>query len=70
MMAIEFTTEITGDTIEIPEAHRGQINGTVRVIVLPSESSEQPDMIANLLAHPLQIADFSPLTRDETNERG
>jgi hypothetical protein len=69
MAVIEFTTKISGDTIEIPDKLRGQINGTVRVIVLPSDSPELPDMIAHLLAHPIQIADFTPLTREEANDR-
>ena len=69
MIAIEFTAQITNSTIEIPEPHRGRLNGTVRVIILTPETTNQPDMIEQLLAQPVQIADFIPLTRDETNEQ-
>ena len=69
MIAIEFTAQVVDSTIEIPEAYRRQVNGTVRVIVLTSEKPDQPDMIEQLLTHPLQIPDFHALIRDEANER-
>jgi ERCC4-related helicase len=69
MIAIEFTAQITDNTIEIPDAHRGQINGTVRVIILTPENPAPNDMIEQLLSHPIQIEDFSALTRDEAHDR-
>jgi hypothetical protein len=69
MIAIEFTTQITDSTIEIPQAHRGRINGTVRVIILTEETTDQPDMIEHLLSNPLHVSDFNAFTRDEANER-
>jgi ureidoglycolate hydrolase len=71
MTAIEFTTQVTDDTIKIPKEHQTLIHGAVHVsvIVLASEPDDHPDMIAHLLAHPLKTQNFTPLNRDEIHER-
>jgi hypothetical protein len=69
MSRIEFTAELKENTIEIPEEYRGHIRGIVRVIILSQEHADQPDLIAQLLTNPIEIANFTPLTRDDVNER-
>jgi hypothetical protein len=70
MIAIEFESQISNGTIEIPAAHRDKIRGPVRVIVLSEQRASAPTLIDELLAHPLALSDFQPLTRNEAHERG
>jgi hypothetical protein len=65
MTAVEFQTSIKDGTIEIPSEYRDQVKGTVRVIILSTERSRQPNIIDRLLAEPLQVDHFRPLTREE-----
>ena len=65
MNAVEFQAHVRNGTIEIPIEYRNDVKGTVRVIVLSSERLAQPDIIDRLLAEPLQVDHFRPLTREE-----
>lgn len=70
MQAIEFQTTVKNGVIEIPREHRGRIAGRVRVILLVEEPSERKaDFIDHLLAHPIPVADFRPLKREEIYAR-
>jgi hypothetical protein len=65
MTAVEFQAHIKNGTIEIPVEYRDQVKGTVRVIVLSSERLPESNIIDRLLAEPVKINDFRPLTREE-----
>ena len=53
-------------TIQIPPEHREKFKNRVRVILLIEETEETDiSLIDELLANPLQIEDFRPLTRQE-----
>ena len=74
MIAIEFQTRIKNGRIEIPEEYRRRLleqggDNAVRVIILTTEPEASADLIDDLLAHPIAISDFVPLTRDELYER-
>ena len=69
MSAIEFQTEIKDGCITVPEQFRSQLNGSVRVILVTEEGKEEFDMIEFLLANPLAIEGFKPLTRSEIYEQ-
>ncbi len=69
MSAVEFDAQITDDTIKIPTAFKGELKGPVHVIVLPQAANGQAKKIDELLANPLKIDNFHPLTRDEAHER-
>jgi len=69
MLAIEFQTRVEDGKIEVPDAYRDQVEGTVRVIILVEEDHPSDDIIARLLADPIQIDDFTPLTREEIYDR-
>lgn len=67
MQAIEFQTTVKNGIIEIPREHRERIAGRVRVILLGEEPPERkPDFIDHLLAHPIPMQGFRPLTREAT----
>lgn len=67
MYAIEFQTKLKNGSIEIPEEYKDKISGTVRVIVLSQENSsiQKTDIIDRLLKHPIEMASFIPLDREE-----
>ena len=69
MNAIEFQTKVRNGSITIPEMYRSRIKGNVRVILLTEGSTESFDMIEHLLANPLNIKGFKPLTREEIYEQ-
>lgn len=69
MYAIEFQTKVKNGSIAIPEEYRNQLKGSVRVILLAEESTDNFDMIEHLLANPLNIEGFKPLTREEIYEQ-
>ncbi len=65
MRAIEFQARIENGTIRIPDEFKTKLTGPVRVIVMTEERSAAKSMIQTLLAEPLKIPDFTPLTREE-----
>ena len=70
MNAFEFQAKPKNGRIEIPAEYKDKIVGTVRVIVLSQEQKVGTDgVIDRLLAHPLELDNFAPLTREEVYER-
>lgn len=74
MNAVEFQTIVANGSIEIPPELQGQIRGSVRVIVLTEEThnknrADLNDAIARLLANPIRLAAFMPLTREQIYDR-
>jgi hypothetical protein len=69
MYAVEFQAQIKNGTIEIPEVYRDRFKERVRVILLAEEASPSGDLIDQLLQHPLKVAGFTPLSREELYER-
>jgi DNA-binding transcriptional regulator/RsmH inhibitor MraZ len=69
MFTIEFQAKIDNGAIEVPERFRDRLKGSVRVIVFGEVESSTGSMIDELLARPLQIPDFRPLTRNEIYAR-
>ncbi len=69
MYAVEFQAKVKNGTIQIPEQYRDRFKERVRVILLAEEESPHPDLIAQLLEHPVKVTGFTPLTREEMYER-
>ena len=74
MYAIEFQTKVENGHIEIPAEFKDQLTGCVRVIVLAEEQPHETgvartDLLDQLLANPIQLENFAPLTREEIYER-
>ena len=67
--AIEFKTKIKNGKIEIPKRFKNKLGNTVKVIVLSESSQKGHDILDELLNRPLEIENFSPLTRAEIYER-
>jgi hypothetical protein len=70
MYGVEFVTKIRDGIIKVPDEYRERFTGAVRVILLPEEkTSEDGDIIAELLMRPLVVSDFTPLTREDAHVR-
>ena len=69
MQAIEFQTQVKNGSIEVPEELKDKLIGPVRVIVLTEDAVRKPSAIEELLANPIKVENFKPLTRDEIYER-
>ena len=68
MYTVEFQAQVKNGTIEIPEAYRGRFKERVRVILLAEEERPTMTLIDQLLQHPVRVAGFKPLTREELYE--
>jgi len=68
MEAFEFKTKIKDGTIQVPRKYTGGTSSTVKVIILSNQRSKQPDMVEDLLTHPVRVDNFKPLSRDEIYE--
>jgi hypothetical protein len=68
--SIEFHTVIKDGAIVIPAEHVPLLFGGATVIVVPDASRvASPNLIDQLLANPLRVPGFQPLTREETHAR-
>ncbi|MFQ6016068.1 MAG: hypothetical protein ACE5NP_11580 [Anaerolineae bacterium] len=70
MYAIEFQTTVKNGIIEIPRKYLKNITNRVRVILLVEETSKTTvNFIDQLLAQPVRVEGFHPLTREEVYAR-
>ncbi len=76
MYAVEFKAKIENGVIAIPRRLKSILTDTVKVIVLKDDfgkkairETSRGDAIDRLLAAPLSIGDFKPLSRKEIYER-
>jgi hypothetical protein len=66
MYTIEFETVIEDSLVKLPAAYAQSLVGKVKVIVLKEEPLEDTStVIDELLAHPLEVPNFVPLSRAE-----
>jgi hypothetical protein len=66
MHFVEFHTEIKNGKIEIPAEHLQWLSGGATVtIILDTPRLASPNIIDQLLAKPLRVPGFQPLTREE-----
>lgn len=66
MFAIEFQATVKDGVIEIPREYLKHLARRVKVILLVEEPPRNSvNFIDHLLAHPVQIQDFRPLSREE-----
>jgi hypothetical protein len=70
MYAIEFQATIKNGIIEVPRRYLGSLTERVRVILLVEETSKTTmNFIDELLAHPVRVKGFRPLSREEVYAR-
>jgi len=70
MHAIEFQALVKNGVIEIPRKYLKNLTTRVRVILLTEESPKSTvNFIDQLLAQPVRVQGFRPLTREEIYAR-
>jgi len=70
MYAIEFQATVKDGIIEIPRKYLRNLTTRVRVILLAEESPKYTvNFIDQLLANPMRVQGFCPLTREEVHAR-
>ena len=70
MLSVAFQTDVEEGIIKIPAEYRQEFHDRVTVILLRDEPAvPEDDIIGELLAHPVEVADFRPLSRAEIYAR-
>ena len=70
MQIIEFRTKTKNGIIQIPAEFMGMVAEDVQVILIPQSGKiKQLDIIDELMANPLKVDGFKPMTRDEVHAR-
>ncbi len=70
MQTVEFQTKIKNGIIHIPARFKGKIADDVQVILISkSDQISEFDFIEYLMANPLNIKGFKPLSRDDAHAR-
>jgi len=70
MVTIEFRTRIKDGMIHVPIRYRRILKEKVRVILISEgEKSTEANLLRELLADPIKMAGFQPLSRDEAHAR-
>ena len=69
MHALEFYATVKNGIIEIPREYLKNLTNRVRVILLVEEAKSAVNFIDELLAHPVRVKGFRPLTREEVYAR-
>ncbi|MBM3179141.1 MAG: hypothetical protein FJZ86_02175 [Chloroflexi bacterium] len=70
METVQFRTKIKNGVIEVPKKYQGKFNDNVRVILVAESTKVKAiNYLVELMAHPLKIKGFRPLTRKEAHVR-
>jgi hypothetical protein len=70
MENVQFKTRIKNGIIEIPKKYQGKFKDSVRVIIVAESSkAKAANYLEELMAHPLKVKGFHPLTREEAHAR-
>ena len=70
METVQFRTKIKNGVIEVPKKYQGKFKDNVRVILVAESSmAKAANYLDELMAHPLKVKGFRPLTREEAHAR-
>lgn len=70
METVQFTAKIKDGIIEVPKKYQRKFKDNVRVIlVAESTKTKAEKYLDELMAHPLKMKGFHPLTREEAHAR-
>ncbi len=67
---MQFGTEIREGLLALPFEVKGAFEGPGHVILVKKDDGTEEDLISKLLASPVDVPGFLPLSRDEANGRG
>jgi len=70
MLSVAFQTKVADGVIKIPAEYRRDFQNRVTVILLRDEPlASEDDIINELLEHPVHMAAFRPMSREEIYTR-
>lgn len=70
METVQFKTKIKNGVIEIPKKYQGRFKDNVRVtLVAENSKTDAENYLDELMAHPLKVTGFRPLSREEAHAR-
>jgi hypothetical protein len=69
MQIIEFRAKTKNGIIQIPAEFMGMVAEDVQVILIAQSGKKQLVIIDELMANPLKVDGFKPMTRDEAHAR-
>ncbi len=70
METAQFKTKVKNGIIEIPKKYQGKFKDNVSVtLVSESNETKAENYLDELMAHPLKVKGFHPMTREEAHAR-
>ncbi len=69
MQALTFKATVKNGMIRIPRKYQNQLPEHVKIVVFPEKQRSGEDAIERLLANPLRITNFQPLSREDIHDR-
>lgn len=70
MVTVQFKSKIKNGVIEIPRKYKGKLRDNVRVILkTETPKVKSKNYLDTLLAHPIKVKKFSPMTREQMYAR-
>lgn len=70
MVTVRFQTRIKDGVIQIPRKYRSKLSDDVRVLIqIESKKSQSVNYIDQLMAQPVMVRKFKPLTREQIYAR-
>ena len=70
MVTVQFKTKIKNGVILIPKKYQGKLKDNVRVTLqIENRKVKTKNYLDTLLAHPVKVKNFRPLTREQVYAR-
>lgn len=70
MVTVQFKSKIKNGVIEIPRKYKGKLRDNVRVTLkAETPKGKSKNYLDTLLAHPVKVKKFSPMTREQIYAR-
>ena len=70
MVTIQFKSKIKNGVIEVPRKYQGKLRDNIRVILkAETPKGKSKNYLDTLIAHPIKVKNFNPLTRDQVYAR-
>ena len=70
MVTVQFKSKIKNGVIEVPKKYQGKLRDSVRVILkAETPRAKSKNYLDTLMAHPVKVKKFSPMTREQIYAR-
>ena len=70
MVTVQFKSKIKNGVIEVPRKYQGKLRDSIRVILkAETPKGKSKNYLDTLIAHPVKVKNFNPLTREQVYAR-